>query len=550
MNRPVPPLWRQLHQVSRRLWLQALIERLAWCCTCALAVTAVWLLVHPFLAGQPETWLRWSVLGGTLGVATALAAFLTWRQAPSALAAALALDEKFNLQQRVATSVQLTPLQTASPAGEALLADVNQRLEPLQIKERFPLRLSWSAALVPVTGLVVALLTFFYAPSLGTATAQADAGRKDALAAAPEVQKQIDALKKKPRPWTKEQLDKEKMKEIDAAWEKLVNQPLDPKNQEQVRERVQAMRDLEEKMKERLDALKAQADKSQAVKQQLGKLAKQDPAGKNLKEGPAKDLQDALAKGNMAKAREEVERLMKKIQQDKLTPEEQKKLADDLEKLEKQLERLADQQQQKEQLARDRQDGKIDDDKLERENQRLQEEAADLDQLDDLARGLKECQACLRAGNRKLALAKLGRLLEELEQLDLDERQLQELRDAAADLEEAREGLCECLGEQEGRINALGKGKRPGTLRPVAPDSPTKSKDSRQRADVDPRGQQRVTGFTRGGSFRKVPAREVGGAFRQAVQDAPEAIERQRVPQDAAEMLKGYYENLGGQKKN
>ena len=35
----------------------------------------------------------------------------------------------------------------------------------------------------------------------------------------------------------------------------------------------------------------------------------------------------------------------------------------------------------------------------------------------------------------------------------------------------------------------------------------------------------------------------------QAQQDAPEAIERQQVPPDAADFLKGYYENLGGGKK-
>jgi hypothetical protein len=43
--------------------------------------------------------------------------------------------------------------------------------------------------------------------------------------------------------------------------------------------------------------------------------------------------------------------------------------------------------------------------------------------------------------------------------------------------------------------------------------------------------------------------KEVGGAFRQAVQDAPEAIERQRIPNpEAADMVKGYFQKLGGQR--
>jgi hypothetical protein len=254
----------------------------------------------------------------------------------------------------------------------------------------------------------------------------------------------------------------------------------------------------------------------------------------------------------MAKAREEIERLMKKIQQEKLKPEEQKQLADDMEKLEKQLQRLADMKDRKDQLQRDREQGKIDQEQLEREMDRLAEEAADLESLSDLALDLEACRDCLRAGNGKAAAGKLARLLERLEQMDLDEKELKELRDAQCDLQEAREGLCRCLNGEglEGTMNGLGKGRRPGTLRPIAPDAPTEANDARQRADVDPQGKQRLSGFSRGGTFSKVPAREVGGVFRQAVQDAPEAIERQRVPQDAAEMLKGYYENLGGQKKN
>jgi len=548
---PFSPVERQITRVSRRLLLQTFLDHLAWCWASALAATAAWFLVHPLFWGQPDAWVRWTVLGCALGVATAVAGLLAWWRAPSPLAAALALDEKFDLKQRVTTSVGLTSLEAASPAGQALLADVNQRVQPLQVKERFPLRLSWSAVLVPLGIVLLAVVALFYEPWLGTATTRAGTDNANMVANAPEVQKQLENLKKTPRAWPKDHPNADKLKEIEAAWDKLVNKPLDPNNQEQVRERVQAIRDLEEKMKERLDGLKAQADKSRALKQHLGKLAPNDQAAKaGLKDGPAKAIQDALARGDMAKAREEVERLMKKVQQEKLKPEEQKQLADELEKLEKQLQRLADLKDRKEQLERDRKQGKIDQDQLEREMDRLAEEAQDLGLLNDLALDLEACQACLRAGNCKGAAGKLARLLENLEELDLDEKEWKELRDAQCDLQEAREGLCRCLnGDCDGTRNGLGQGRRPGTLRPIAPDASTESRDARQRAEVDHLGKQRITGFSRGGTFSKVPAREVGGVFRQAVQDAPEAIERQRVPPDAADMLKGYYENLGGQKR-
>jgi uncharacterized coiled-coil DUF342 family protein len=549
---PLSPVQRQITRVSRRLFLQRLLNHLGWWWAGALAATAVWFLLHPLLVGPPEVWFRWTLLGSALGVATIAAALMAWWRAPSNLTAALALDEKFDLKERVTTSVGLTLQEATSSAGQALLADVNQRVHALKVPERFPLRLSKSAALVPLGAVLLTLVALLYDPALGTATTGEDSNKSSTVSNAPEIQKQLDNLKKAPRAWPKDDLKSDKLKEIEAAWDKLVNKPLDPNNQEQVRERVQAIRELEEKMKDRLDGLKAQADQARALKQHLGKLAQSDQSAKaGLKDGPAKQLQDALAKGDTAKAREEIERLMKKIQEEKLKPEEQKQLADDLEKLEKQLQRLADRREQEERLRRDHKQGKIDQNQLQRELNQLAEEAQDLEMLNDLALDLQECQACLRGGDRKGAREKLARLLGHLEQLDLDEQQMKELRDAQCDLQEAREGLCQCLnGECDGTKNGLGKkSRRPGTLRPIAPDAPTDAHDARQRAEVDPLGKQRISGFTRGGTFNKVPAREVGGVFRQAVQDAPEAIERQRVPQDAAEMLKGYYENLGGQKR-
>jgi hypothetical protein len=53
----------------------------------------------------------------------------------------------------------------------------------------------------------------------------------------------------------------------------------------------------------------------------------------------------------------------------------------------------------------------------------------------------------------------------------------------------------------------------------------------------------------KGGTFNKIPSSQVGGVFRQARQDAPEAIERQQVPTEYADFLRGYYENLGGGQK-
>ena len=94
-----------------------------------------------------------------------------------------------------------------------------------------------------------------------------------------------------------------------------------------------------------------------------------------------------------------------------------------------------------------------------------------------------------------------------------------------------------------------GKGKRPGGKRPVGED-PKNSKisDQRQQGDTDKKGQMRITGFTKGGSSPRSPPRISAASFQQADQQSSEVIDRQRIPADAADVAKGYFQKLGGQK--
>src|SRR5262245_21959875 len=117
MSAPVaPPLFRQLRRVSRRLFFQTVVNCLAWCWSAALVLSAAWFLLQPFLIADAPPWLRWTVAGGTFGVATVLAGGLAILLAPSRLAAALSLDERFGLKERVTTSLTLTPELAVTPA--------------------------------------------------------------------------------------------------------------------------------------------------------------------------------------------------------------------------------------------------------------------------------------------------------------------------------------------------------------------------------------------------------------------------------------------------
>jgi hypothetical protein len=542
----------QIRRVTRRLFVQTFLDRLAWCWAGALALAAAWLLAQPLLVPGAEDWLGWAVSGGLVLLATVLAGALACLAAPSRLAAALALDERFALRERVTTSLSLPPEQQDSPAAQALLADVNRRVAGLDVRSRFPVRLSWSAALVPLGVAALAAIGFFYDPGLGTAS-PSRAGKDRQAAASKDVDEKLAELKKKlTQDWPKDQPKSPEVKELEKLLDKVLSQPLDPRDKEKIRERIKQMKPMEQKLKDRIADLKGKADRTAQVKDALKDL--QAPDAKAPKEGPGKDLKDALAKGDFQKAAEEVEKIRKKMDKGEMKPEEREQLEKEIRDLERQLQRLGQMQDLRDRLKEALDKGDLAREQFEQEMQNLDEQAGDLQDLQDMADALGVCLKCLNKGDKQGASKRLKMLAGKLAKLDADGKELKGLQDNQEALKEAEAALmCQLMGKQgQGQNQKKGDGRAgggpPGTKRGITKDGPKEFQDERQKVERDEKGQLRISGFRKGGTFAKVPAREVGGVFRQAQQDSYNAIERQRVPPEAAEMLKGYYENLGGQK--
>jgi hypothetical protein len=166
-------------------------------------------------------------------------------------------------------------------------------------------------------------------------------------------------------------------------------------------------------------------------------------------------------------------------------------------------------------------------------------------ELQELANLLGECKECLGRENGEAADA-LAKLSKQFEDIQLTEEELDEILRNMQALNEAADGIGQGLGDDG---NGLGDGGPPGGVRPIDPDDPiSKIINQRAQAKVNPTSSQRIVGYAPGGNFTKIPAKEVGGAFKQAVQQAPEAIERQNIPEDVADIARGYFKKLGGQK--
>ena len=86
--------------------------------------------------------------------------------------------------------------------------------------------------------------------------------------------------------------------------------------------------------------------------------------------------------------------------------------------------------------------------------------------------------------------------------------------------------------------------------RPLGEKGPNKSFDARARVDFDPKGKKIFDGFAPGQNFKKKTAAEMAGEVKQAAaQDAPEALEQQRIPKAARDIAKGYFRKLSGQEE-
>jgi hypothetical protein len=539
---PASPLQRQVGRASRRLFLQTLLDNLTWSCAGALALGAGWFLAEPYLLEGSAAWLRWAVAGGLLGGGVLVALGLAFWRRPSPLSAALSLDEKFGLKERVTTSLLLEEYQKASPAGQALLADVNQRIEALDVGSRFPVRVSWTAALVPVAALLLAVVAVFYEPPRG----QAKTTQEGDVAAAPvnkeDMEKKLQQFAKREQKPKQEDLPKsDKIKELDEDIDQLLGKARD--NQDQLRERIKNAGDLEEKIK---NDIKHRDDKADAVKEQLRQMDRLSKKDKNKPEdgkgGPGDELKKAVKEGDLEKAKEEMDRLSKKVKDKELSKEEQDELHNDLKDVEDRLERLSRQKEEEEEerLKELSRKGEIDPGELDREidelrknNDKLTDEVRQ--ELQDIADEMKKAEQALKEGKDDEAAEHMQKAGEKMDKLEGDE----ERRQLVEQIQRVR---------QIKKTMASGAGRGSGR-RPEAKEGETGSVDEKADSEFDKKGQKNVVGYAPPSKFKKQKSSEIAGEIKQASQEAPEAIERMRIPKQATDMTKGYFEKLGGQRK-
>jgi uncharacterized coiled-coil DUF342 family protein/uncharacterized membrane protein (UPF0136 family) len=551
---------RTVRSARRRLIAQRILDRLVRGLVGGLTVGLVWFLAEPLLVTPATVGLRWMVVGGILVVVAITGVMRAVRHAPARLTAALEIDSRFALQERITTALTLSPESRSTPVGLAVLADAEAHATPLRVQEQFPVRVSRSAAWIPALAGLLAVVAFVYHPVTDSPLWAEGQNRAADPARSTNPTKPLSTTpaERKTRPDPDRPNRSPKVKALEAELDRLERLARESQR-EPAREKVTELTAAEDRAK----ALEREtADRLARMEQKLRDLDKLSGSGE-FEAGPVKDLNDALASGDLQKAEQAVEELAKKIREKTLDPEQAARVAKQLERMQDELQRLVRNPEQRDKLRnlieQARKEGR-DPDALQRELDRLDREADQLNDLTQLANSLRSVQTALQDATLDDAAKSLDRLADQLRGIEGEVKDLEEIRGQLQRLK-AIQAAMTGGGDQPGRgvpaggvaagradgvgarvDNAAGGGVASGA-RPENPDAQTnRGTNERQRTPFDPAGRKGYGGSVAGPSFTKKSPTELGAAINRAIQEAPDAVANQPVSRDDKEAVKEFFQ--------
>lgn len=599
-------LIREVQRVRRRLFFQRLVDGIGPACVVAGASFLFWRLLRVLVAPDWDSGI--DLLAGSVAVTLvgAWVIFNAVRRTPTLSRVALSIDERFQLRERLTTALSIPSERIASAAGQAILDDAIRRTASLRLTSRFPIRPTRRLLGLPVALAAVGLAMWLTRIPLRTVLP--DSSNPDAAALDPAATQALEQLKERLATTRQSEQNPNSrpsspdLEEIQARLEQILNQPLS--TPDDVRQRLAEVSSLEENARK---TEQRQAEILNGLKEHLSKLdrSKRDLPGDRENSDMANQhdavdsLRQALAEGDTATAKQELDRLSKRLKDEKLQPQEVDHLKKEMERLQEDLAKLAEDldrelqerkkaleqrlAEQKLELERQLAEKRIDRQEYERRKKNIEEhaqaEGRQIDQqrrqLQQLQQNFQQCERCLGENDREGAASALrdaGKQLDELQRQmqahDELQNELQRIRDAREALAEAcdrpgksrssggsddaqeltrrREGTQDPSGSARQGANRAGVGLG---RRPDGKPMDTESADARQRTHFDRQGAKIQVGVA--GQAERVIGKTsvtIQGEIQQVAQEAPEAIENQRIPRGYKDTTKGYFRNIGQQK--
>ncbi len=323
-----------LKTAGSRLNLSAFLDRLHWVAI-VVAGVALALMIADRIPAQ--AFVPWMWVGPSLAALAIIIAVVWWRQRlPSEQHVAVVVDERLDLREKLSTALCMQGRDDAfaqAAIEDGVNAARDQRTHEL-VRRRFkvePPRLWWISPLLVLSAMLMSIV-----PQMDLFRKDAPA-QSDVLQAKMQAEEAVDAIVNT----IKESPELEK--ELSAMLGEMSKEGTDPnapfkKPDDIKRDALKKATDIQKKLEEITNGEKGKT--AEAMEQALNQLQKPE------EDGDAKELAEALSKGDFAKAQQAIKDLMAKAEKGQLSPEEKKAAAEALENIAKQLEELAKQQQQ------------------------------------------------------------------------------------------------------------------------------------------------------------------------------------------------------------
>ncbi len=541
---------QQIRVAQRRLLAQQFLSLLGLVMAATLAFGAlgyatakIWILNV-----DSEAWF-WTWMGGALltGFTTALlAAYCTRR---SSLEAALEIDRRFRLEERLSSTLALNPDQLETPVGRALMADTRQQAQRIDVRDGFAIRAPWTIGLPLLPAVLLFGLAWLVPDAADRAAQQAQASPEAPEVVREQTERLTERLREKRAALSQSELDEldELLKQLESAADELRQK--DGLDQKRALMQVNEMSRL---VTEKRD----QVSGADEMRKQFSKL-------RNIQQGPGDKLAQAMRQGNLGAAREQIEKLQQQLKSEELTETDREALQKQLEEMKEKLqesvrafeEAKRELEQQIEQRLRsgDQQGAN----QLQQKLNQLQRMDRQMSQLEQMAQQLGSCSECLQQGNSSEAAAQLGQLAQELGDLQSQLDQLQTLDEMLDQLADCKSGLCDgdgmsmqggslanldagsAFSEEAGR--GLGEGRGYGERPEEATD--TGLYDSQVAGQLQ-RGQTVVTGVADGPNLAGRTQVEAREAIQAALRERADPLTDEQIPRDQRDHAKEYFQRF------
>ncbi len=530
-------LRKQVGRAHRRIVFQRFLGILCWCWFATLLVAAAGIAISKYWPEQMAAVADWHWISGAL--ATGLVAALGWTllRRQDALDAAIEVDRRFGLRERVSSVLSLSPTELDTPIGKALVEDAQRRIDKLYIPEHFRVRLGrWS--LLPLLPAVAAFLIALFVPPR-VIEQQAEA-KQDVAAVKKQVKESSEALRKKMLEQRKEAKEKG-LKDAEELFEKIERGAKElTKGESDRKQTLVSLNDLAKEIEKRRQGI----GDAEQLKKQLNQL-------KDLKQGPADKMADALKNGDVQEALKELEQLKQQLREGKLNEDAKMKLADQMADMQKKIREIADNHKKKmedleQRIQQKREAGQKEEaEELQRQLDRMAAQQQQMKQMQEMGEKLGQCAKCLQEGKAEEAMAQLEGLQANLNDMkqQLDEM---EMLDAAMDEISQAKGMMQGMNKRGDPGDGLGEGRGFGDRPEERTD--VKFHDSLVKQKTG-KGAAIVTGFAEGPNAKGQVTQQISAQVEAAKSDSADPLTNQRLPRDYRDHAKGYFDAFREGKK-